>query len=109
MCYMSDDQFTQLSRAIQTVGNRLEATEKRFDDQFTKLFQYMERRFQVVEERLDKTALKEDVDRLANAVDAFARRMEVYDHERLALGNQVDRHERWHHQTAQAIGLNLHA
>lgn len=76
-------------------------------DEFTKLYAYMEKRFQAIEDRLDQTALKVDVDRLTNAVGEFAKRMEIYDHERLVLGNKVDRHERWHHQTAKVIGLNL--
>lgn len=78
-------------------------------DEFTRLYAYMERRFQAIEERLDQTVTRDEFRTFVDAVDAFAKRMEIYDHERLALGHQVDRHEKWHHQTAQAIGLNLHA
>lgn len=99
---MSDDQLTQLSKSIQAMGDK-------FDGQFLTLFQYMERRFKTIEDRLDQCVTRAEFNVFMDAVDAFAKRMEIYDHERLALGHKVDRHERWHHQTAKAVGLNLKA
>jgi hypothetical protein len=75
------------------------------DDQFDRLFKYMERRFADIDRRFER--IDRRFDSLMNTMDSFAKQMEIYDHERLALGYKVDRHERWHHQTAKAVGINL--
>ncbi len=96
---MSQDQFIKLSEDI----------DRKFDRQFIKLFKYVNRRFDAIDARLDQMVTKTEFNVFINAVDAFAKHMEIYDHERLALGHQVDRHERWHHQTAKACGIKLQA
>jgi hypothetical protein len=46
-------------------------------DEFTKLFRYMEQRFDRIDNTLEKKADKQDVERLLGAVDAFAKRQEI--------------------------------
>jgi len=76
-------------------------------DEFTRLFKYMQREFKAVNDRFDRTDAK--INTYVNAVDAFAKQTETYMQEMLALGHQVNRHERWHHQTAKACGIKLSA
>ena len=78
-------------------------------DEFTKLFQYVTR----IEKKLDVlaegVATKEELNRLTNAVDAYAKQSETYMQEMLALGNKVDRLEQWILKVAEATGVKLTA
>lgn len=75
------------------------------DDQFTKLFKYMQQEFAAV--RSDISDVKNSVDSYANAVDAFSKRTETYMQEMLALGHKVDRLEQWILKVAEATGVKL--
>ncbi|HUD05413.1 MAG TPA: hypothetical protein VMR18_00615 [Candidatus Saccharimonadales bacterium] len=44
------------------------------EDEFTKLYKYMQKEFKSVNDRLEETSTKKDLDRLVNAVDAYATR-----------------------------------
>ena len=76
-------------------------------DEFTKLFKYMQKEFGSVHNRLDNTATKQDFDRLTNAVDAYAKQAETYMQEMLALSHKVDRPECWINQVADQTGVRL--
>lgn len=77
------------------------------EDEFTKLFKYVQR----IEEKLDtlgeNVATKEGLNRLTNSVDAYAKQAETYMQEMLALGNKVDRLEQWILKVAEATGVKL--
>ena len=60
-------------------------------DEFTKLFKYMQRELKFV--RQDIADVKDSVNIYANAVDAFAKRTEIYYQEMLVLNHQVERHD----------------
>ncbi|HET8708980.1 MAG TPA: hypothetical protein VFL85_01730 [Candidatus Saccharimonadales bacterium] len=77
------------------------------EDEFTKLFKYMQSEFKDVKERLDKTATREELDNLTGAVDAFAKQTETYMQEMLALAHKVDRLENWILKVAEATGVKL--
>jgi len=78
-------------------------------DEFTKLFKYMQREFKRVNDRLDQMVTKTEFEPYVNAVDAFAKQTEIYYHEMLALGHKVDRHEKWIHKLAKASSVKLSA
>lgn len=75
------------------------------DDQFAKLFKYMQQEFKAV--RNEIAEVKVSVDQYANAIDAYAKQTEIYMQEMLALGNKVDRLEQWIHKIAEATGVKL--
>lgn len=124
---MSDNQLAQLTKAVQAMGKRFDGIDKRFDSidkkfdgrfedmesrfdgQFTKLYKHMNKEFSKIHKRLDQTATKGKLNTYANAVDAFAKQTETYHQEMDVLSHKVDRHEKWHEQTAKAVGLNLSA
>ncbi|MEX5633853.1 hypothetical protein [Parafrankia sp. FMc2] len=64
------------------------------DDQFTKLFKYMEKRFDAIEAELSRKADAAQVDSVLNALDALADGHEVEEHERLANGRELGWYER---------------
>lgn len=74
-------------------------------DGFTKLFKYMEERFDRIDERFTET--NERIDKIMDAIDAMAKRQEISDEERLVMGHQLDRLNTWVHQLADKIGVTL--
>jgi hypothetical protein len=77
------------------------------EDQFTKLFKYMTNRFDKLEAKIDSKADETKVDKILGLLDAMAVQQEIDQHERLAMSNQLDRHEKWHHKAAKKLNLNL--
>ncbi len=77
------------------------------DDQFTKLFTYMQGEFTEIRELLDKTATKEQTNKLIDTVDGLAGLINEYQQEMLMLSHKVDRLERWILQIADATGVKL--
>lgn len=77
------------------------------EDEFTKLFKYMQKEFRGINNRLKQTATKKELNRLTNAIDAYAKQTETYMQEMLALGHKVDRLEQWILKVAEATGVKL--
>jgi hypothetical protein len=66
-------------------------------------------RFDKLDAKVDQKASKEDIDRLFNSVDAFAKRLEISDDERIVMSHQLERLDTWVHQLADKIGVTLSA
>ena len=79
------------------------------NDEFTKLFKYMTERFDRIDQSLDRKSTKEDMQRVLGLLDALAKRQEISDDERLVMGHQLDRLDRWTHELARKIGHELSA
>ena len=79
------------------------------DDQFTKLFKYVEKRFDKIDKRLDQTATKEDVEHLQNTVVDFAAKLDTYAQEMAAMDHKIDRLEKYIQILAQKTGVDLDA
>ncbi|HSX28173.1 MAG TPA: hypothetical protein VLF60_01855 [Candidatus Saccharimonadales bacterium] len=62
------------------------------DDQFIKLFRYMQAEFENT--RSDIQKVRQDVQLVYKIVDGDIRQREVDEHERAALNLQVERHEK---------------
>ncbi len=76
-------------------------------DEFTRLFKYMQVEFKKINDQLGQTTTKGEMDRLTNAVDAYAKQSETYMQEMLALSHKVDRLERWIMKIAEETGVKL--
>lgn len=74
-------------------------------DEFTKLFTYMEKRFGQMDERFDDAA-KERAD-IRGAVGELSAQVRDYHHEMVFLSHQVDRLKEAILQIAQATGVKL--
>lgn len=132
---MDDDQFSQLQTQIQTLGGRMDDMTGRMDDMtarmddmtgrmsdmttqmgtmttrmdgfdrsLARMYAHMEKRFDHLEAtKADKT----DFQRIYNQLDGLIKRIDGDRIERTAMISQLNRHERWHQQTAEHLGLDL--
>lgn len=71
------------------------------DHQFTKLFAYMEKRFDKIEQKLDTKTDKSQSDQILNTVDAIYQRLDTLETEQAAVAHQTSRQEAWIEKTAQ--------
>ena len=94
---MSHDEFTKLDAKIDKLASDL-------SEQMLKLYQHFDDRCNAIEGKLDQKA---DGARIYAALDAIAKNQEVEQHERLAMIQQLDRHEGWIHQLADTTGAKL--
>ncbi len=76
-------------------------------DEFTKLFNHMNKRFDQLEKRLDDTASKDQFDILLKTLDGFLKRLDNIEADNVARDAQYARHDRWLHQIAQKTGVKL--
>ena len=75
------------------------------DDQFTKLFKYIEKRFDAVDNRFD--TVDTEIADLKGAVAELGGQLRDYHQEMIMLTRKVDRMERWIHQIAKQTGVEL--
>jgi hypothetical protein len=75
------------------------------ENEFTKLFKYMTERFDKVDKQFSK--MSERFDGLEKLVDKVLKNQEIDDEERLVMGHQLDRLDRWVHEIAEKIGYKL--
>jgi hypothetical protein len=94
---MTEDQFTQLAKQITDVRDSL-------SDQMLKLYQHFDQRLDKLETEL---ATKADGERVYRALDGITKRLDDDETERAAMNHQLNRHERWHQQTAAKLGMKL--
>jgi len=77
------------------------------NDEFTKLFKYMTERFDKIDKALETKSNDEDMQKVLDLLDSLAKRQEISDDERLVMGHQLDRLDRWTHELAGKIGYTL--
>jgi nitrate/nitrite-specific signal transduction histidine kinase len=77
------------------------------EDQFTKLFKYMQNEFSVVNEKLDSKASQDSLDRLVNTVDGFVKRIDDYEIEQISRDRQFDRLLDWARKVSEKTGIPL--
>lgn len=77
------------------------------NDEFTKLFKYIQEFRSEINSKLDEKASDADMQRIINVLDSLGSRQEISDDERLVMGHQLDRLDRWTHELAKKIGYTL--
>lgn len=77
------------------------------EDEFTKLFKHMNERFDAIDKTLEDTASKSDMKRVFDLLDKVIKQQEIDNDERLVMGYQLERLDRWVHQLAKKIGYEL--
>jgi len=75
------------------------------DGQFTKLFKYIEKRFDGVDKHFEQ--VHDEVADLKGAVGELAGQIRDYHQEMIMLTHKVDRLERWIHEIAKKTGVKL--
>lgn len=76
-------------------------------DEFTKLFSYMTKRFDVLDKANENMATKDDIRLIINRLDSIEKQLEITDDERLVMGHQLDRLNLWVQGMADKIGYKL--
>ena len=79
------------------------------EGEFTRLFTYMAERFDKIDKALEEKAGNADMQRALGLLDELAKRVEISDDERLVMGHQLERLDRWTHELANKIGYELSA
>ena len=77
------------------------------EDQFTKLFKYVQEQFALVNEKLDEKASQSSLDKLTNTLDGFVARIDHYETELAARDHKIARLERWIEEIAKQTGVKL--
>ena len=77
------------------------------DDQFLKLFNYVQEMRTEMNERLDKTASRDSMDRLINTMDRFLGRLEDGEIEQAANDARFDRLLEWAKKVSAQTGIPL--
>jgi septal ring factor EnvC (AmiA/AmiB activator) len=76
-------------------------------DEFTKLFKYMENRFNSIDQKLDTKASQDSVDRLTNTIDSFVKRLDNAEIEQASRDLQFDRLLEWAREVSKKTGVPL--
>ena len=77
------------------------------NDEFTRLFKYMTERFDKIDKALGGKSSNDDMQTVLKLLDSLAKRQEISDDERLVMGHQLERLDRWTHELAKKIGYKL--
>ena len=71
------------------------------EDQFLKLFKYIEKRFDVVDKKFENNDAR--FDQVMSALDSILKQNETSEQERLISNHQLDCHEQWIEKTAAQL------
>jgi methyl-accepting chemotaxis protein len=104
-------QGDDLRAEIKQQGDDLRAEIRNsFEDLTALLRTFMEQvdeRFRRIEE--EQRQIKADINRLFDYMDKIAKHQEIDEQERLVMGHQLERLNRWTHELADKIGYSLSA
>ena len=98
-------------------GDRFDKIDKQFEEmrgEFTSVYAQLDKLttivikgFDRIDRDLEKKADKKDLNRLYDLMDKISKKQEIDDDERLVMGHQLDRLDRWVHEVADKIGYKL--
>jgi nitrate/nitrite-specific signal transduction histidine kinase len=77
------------------------------EDQFTKLFKYIESFRKEVNNKLDEKASQASIDKLINTIDGFVKRLDEVESEQLARDAQFGRLLAWAREVSKKTGIPL--
>lgn len=77
------------------------------EDQFMKLFKYMQKNFSNIEEKLDEKASQDSLDRLTSTIDSFVKRLDNNEIEQVSKDLQFKRLLSWAKQVSKKTGIPL--
>jgi len=77
------------------------------EDQFTKLFKYVQELRTEMNDRFDKTASQESLNRLTNTIDSFVKRLDDSEIEQVSRDAQFERLLSWAKQVSKKTGIPI--
>ena len=75
------------------------------EDEFTKLYKYMQKEFDKVNKKLEEHDVR--FDNVMSSIDGLTKLVTDYHQEMLMLAHKVDRLEQWILKVAEATGVKL--
>jgi hypothetical protein len=97
----SSGQFGKINEKFEVINKKFEVINEKFDA--------IDKRFDAIDERLDQKADKSDIDLVLTRVNLISNKLDDYRAEQIGMQHQLDKHEKWHSQTAEKIGIKLSA
>ena len=85
-------------------------TDQRFDkldEQLDNIASIVVKGFDRIDKTLEAKADTKDIQQIYNLLDKIAKQQEIDNDERLVMGHQLDRLDRWVHEVADKIGYKL--
>jgi septal ring factor EnvC (AmiA/AmiB activator) len=76
-------------------------------DEFTKLFTYIEKRFDSIDQKLDTKSSQDSLDRLTNTIDSFVKRLDNSETEQASRDLQFERLLVWAREVSKKTGVPL--
>ena len=92
--------------SIDTTINYDERFDK-IDSQLDRITTTLVKGFDRINKTLETKASKIDMEELYKLMDKIAKQKEINDDERLVMGHQLERLDRWVHEVADKIGYKL--
>lgn len=77
------------------------------EDQFTKLFKYIEQFRAEVNTKLDEKASQASIDKLINTIDGFVKRLDEVESEQLSRDAQYEKLLDWARKVSKKTGVPL--
>jgi len=77
------------------------------EDEFTRLFKYMQAEFGKVNQKLDERASQSSVDRLTDAVHDFVKRLDHEETEQVFRDHQFEKLLEWARKVSEKTGIPL--
>ncbi len=100
--FMSNDTTSSKNR-FDKIDQQLTDMNKQLD----KIVAVVVQGFDGTAKTLETKANNADMQRVLGLLDAVAKRQEISDDERLVMGHQLERLDRWTHELAKKIGYEL--
>jgi hypothetical protein len=97
-----DDKIINMANQL-TTDERLD----KIDAQLDRIAAAVVSGFERVDKALEAKADKSDLQRVYDLLDRIAKQQEIDDDERLVMGHQLERLDRWVHGVAKKIGYEL--
>ncbi len=86
-----------------TTDQRLDKIDKQLD----KIVTVIVKGFDRIDKALETKAGTKDLQRVYDSLDKISKQQEIDNDERLVMGHQLDRLDRWVHEVADKIGYKL--
>ena len=109
-----DQKFLGIDKRFDAIDQKFLGIDKQFDvfkneyvADYKGLADLMMNQFEKFYEKLDQKADKSDIDAVLTRITQLSDKVDDYRADQIGLKRQVDKHEKWHRQTATKIGLKL--
>jgi len=99
-------QFEKVFEKFEKIDEKFEKIDEKFE-KIDEKFEKIDIRFEKIEQLLDTKADKADIDRILTRVALLGNKVDDYRAEQIGMQKQLDKHEKWHNQTATKIGFKL--